>query len=314
MDAATLTERYVDAAMRTVPQPQRSDLSAELHASIADQIDARIEAGDAPASAEAAVLTELGDPEVLAAGYTGRQLHLIGPRYYLDWWRLMKVLLWIVPVCTAFGVALGQVLAEAPAGGIIGTTVVAVLTSILHVAFWTTLIFVILERTGHETMDAGPWTPERLPEPKQSGATFADMVASIVMLLALAGAMLWDLWLGFVPGHRVSLLDAELWPIAILILFAIMACKAVLVIMVHLHGRWTARDAVVNAVLVLAAVGTLVYNNGHLLNPGFFEAVGGADGAAGAHRVVTIVAWFVIGVIALWDILDTFLKARRSRR
>ena len=57
------------------------------------------------------MLTELGDPDKLAAGYTDRPLYLIGPRYYLDWWRLLKLLLWIVPACAAFGVALGQTLA-----------------------------------------------------------------------------------------------------------------------------------------------------------------------------------------------------------
>ncbi|UUT34819.1 permease prefix domain 1-containing protein [Microbacterium elymi] len=314
MDAATLTERYVDAAMRTVPQAQRSDLSAELHASIADQIDARIEAGDAPASAEAAVLTELGDPEVLAAGYTGRPAapdrtallpRLVAPDEGAA-----------VDRSGVHGVRRGT--GTGARGGTRrrhhrhhgrGRAHVDPARGVLDDAHLRHPRAHRPRDDGCRTLDAG-----EVAEPKQSGATFADMVASIVMLLALAGAMLWDLRLGFVPGHRVSLLDAELWPIAILILFAIMACKAVLVIMVHLHGRWTARDAVVNAVLVLAAVGTLVYNNGHLLNPGFFEAVGGADGAAGAHRVVTIVAWFVIGVIALWDILDTFLKARRSRR
>ena len=62
-------------------------------------------------AAERAVLTDLGDPDKLAAGYTDRPLHLIGPRYYLDWWRLLKLLLWIVLPCAAFGVALGQTLA-----------------------------------------------------------------------------------------------------------------------------------------------------------------------------------------------------------
>ncbi len=65
--------------MRTVPEKQRADLSAELRASIADQIDARVESGESRDAAERAVLIELGDPDALAAGYTDRPLHLIGP-------------------------------------------------------------------------------------------------------------------------------------------------------------------------------------------------------------------------------------------
>ena len=46
MTATTLTDRYVDAAMRTVPEKQRDDLGTELRASIDDQIDARVENGE----------------------------------------------------------------------------------------------------------------------------------------------------------------------------------------------------------------------------------------------------------------------------
>ena len=48
MNTSTLTDRYIDAAMRTVPEKQRADLAAELRASIDDQIDARVESGRAP--------------------------------------------------------------------------------------------------------------------------------------------------------------------------------------------------------------------------------------------------------------------------
>ncbi len=46
MTATSLTDRYVAAAMRTVPEKQRDDLGTELRASIDDQIDARVENGE----------------------------------------------------------------------------------------------------------------------------------------------------------------------------------------------------------------------------------------------------------------------------
>jgi hypothetical protein len=311
MDAATLTDRYVDAAMRTVPEKQRADLSLELAASIADQIEARTDAGEPADQAARAVLTELGDPEALAAGYTGRPLHLIGPRYYLDWWRLLKVLLWIVIPFAGAGVALGKVLSGAPVGDVIGSIWVTMLTAGLHVAFWTTLIFVILERTGHETMDATPWTPDKLPEPKETGAKFSDMVAAIVSALVLAGLVLWDLWLGFVPGQRLSFLSAQLWPTVIVILFVLLALKTAVAIAVHVRGRWTARTATANLVIVLLIAGTLAYNTGHILNPAFFETLMGAD-ADNVYHVLGILGWFLLAGIAVWDVVDTFLRARRA--
>lgn len=56
------------------------------------------------------MLTELGDPMRLAAGYTGRPLHLIGPAVYPDWLRLVKLLLGIIVPLSMAGSALAQAL------------------------------------------------------------------------------------------------------------------------------------------------------------------------------------------------------------
>ncbi len=136
MNTTSLTDRYIAAAMRTVPEKQRADLGAELRTSIDDQIDARVDAGEARDAAERAVLTDLGDPEALAAGYTERSLYLIGPRYYLEWWRLLKILWWIVVPLAALGIALGQVLSGAAFGEIISSAVVGAFTVALHIGFW----------------------------------------------------------------------------------------------------------------------------------------------------------------------------------
>lgn len=116
----TLTERYIAATAASLPAESQQDVRAELGVSIADAVEARIEQGEDPAAAERAVLIELGDPAVLAAGYADRPLHLIGPRYYLTWWRLLKALLIIVPLCALGGVAVAQALIGSPVETIIG--------------------------------------------------------------------------------------------------------------------------------------------------------------------------------------------------
>jgi len=322
---ATLTDRYIDAAMRTVPEKQRPDLSAELRASIGDQIDARTDAGEPHESAERAVLTDLGDPDKLAAGYTDRPLHLIGPRYFLEWWRLLKLLLWIVPVCAAFGIALGQTLAGASFGEVVGTTIAGIIGVIVHVFFWVTLVFAILERSPVESgrnssaksKDAPwppPWSLDRLPEPRQSGAGLADTVASLVFLGLGAVVILWDLLIGFVPGTDLSFLHPGLWPWWIAGLFVIMALEAVLALLVYAAGRWTFALAVANAVLaVVVAVPALwLLAQGRLLNAEFFTTLVPKD-AAEVNQIMAILAGFGIAIIALWDIIDGFLKARRAR-
>jgi hypothetical protein len=317
----TLTDRYVAAAMRTVPEKQRDDLGAELRASIADQIDGRTENGEDHAAAERAVLTELGDPDKLAAGYTDRPLHLIGPKYYLDWWRLLKLLLWIVLPAAAFGIALAQTLDGQSIGPIIGNVVTTLLSVAVHLCIWTTLVFVIVERTGADRKEFGTWTVDQLPEPRPRGVGFGDMIATLVFLAVGAGAVIWDLTIGFVPafvtgsGEPLSFLNPGLWPWWIAGLFVVMALEATLAVVVYLVGRWTPALAVANAVLALAfAIPALILlSQGQLLNPEFFPAVIGQGGAEVA-AIVSTVFGFGIAILAIWDIVDVVRKTIRSGR
>ena len=68
----TLTDRYVWAAARTVPEAQRAEFGRELRERIGDATDALVQTGRAPADAERMALVELGDPAALlnSAGST----------------------------------------------------------------------------------------------------------------------------------------------------------------------------------------------------------------------------------------------------
>ncbi|MCR2810826.1 MULTISPECIES: permease prefix domain 1-containing protein [unclassified Microbacterium] len=318
---ATLTDRYVATAMRTVPESQRADLAAELRASIDDQIEARVADGAALEVAERAVLTELGDPDTLAAGYTDRPLWLIGPRYYLTWWRLTKLLWAIVPACAAFGVGLGQVFSGAQVGEGIGAVVSVALSAIVHIGFWTTLIFFIVERSTPDRGAGlvGTWSVDDLPELKENGAKLGDLIGSLVFLALAAGAVVWDHFVGFAyfaaAGEWMPFLAPSLWPWWITALFALIVLEALLAIFVYARGRWTRATATVNAALNVAiAIPALwLLLLGELVNPEFFAQLMPSDAAQTAETVVTVLIGFGIVLIAVWDTIDAFLKARRAR-
>jgi hypothetical protein len=319
MNTASLTERYVETAMRTVPEKQRGDLGAELRASIDDQVEARVDNGESHDAAERAVLTELGDPDKLAAGYTDRPLWLIGPRYYLTWWRLTKLLWAIVPVCAAFGVALGQTLAGSSFGEIVGSVWSVALAVVVHIGFWTTLVFFIVERSARGA-DAGlvtPWSPDDLPEPRQSGTGLGDLIASLVFLAVAAGAIVWDHFIGFgwTPDGWVSFLAPGLWPWWIGALFVLMVLEALLAISVYAKGRWDIGSATVNLFLNLTVAGGALWllSQQQLINPAFFPAVIPADSAQTVYTIVTTLFGFGIVAIAAWDSVDAYLKAHRQR-
>lgn len=314
---ATLTERYISATIRSLRPEVQDDVRAELQGSIADAIDARRDQGEAPEAAERAVLTELGDPGVLAAGYADRPLHLIGPKYYLAWWRLLTLLLVIVPVCAFGGVLLGQLIAGAPTGEVIGSAVVAALGSIVHVGFWVTLVFVILERTGTDT--GVRWNVDQLPEPAENGVGRADAIASLVFLLAGVGAVFWDEFVGFFPtdGEPIAILNPGLWPWGIGVLFALVAAEALLAVVVYAKRRWTFGAAVVNTVLAVAfaAWSLTLLVQGDLLNPDFLRFVFTDNGVdAETMRILAVVTGFGLIAFPVWDIVDGWIKTARARR
>lgn len=313
---ATLTERYIAATIRSLKPESQADVRAELEASIADAIEARVEQGESPDAAERAVLTDLGDPGVLAAGYADRPLHLIGPKYYLVWWRLLKLLLIVVPAVVLGAVALGEAIAGAPVGEIIADSLVAAGGAAIHICFWTTLVFVVLERTG-STSTIGRWDLDQLPEVTENGGGRAELATSLGFLAFMAGLLVWDRFRGFIPGEHLPMLDPDLWPWWIGGLFVIMLLEAGLAIAVYARGRWTADLALANTVLaiVFAGVTVIMLSGGEVFNPAFVEFAFKSNGVDdGVLSVLAALVGFVVVGGSAWDIADSWIKAVRQKR
>ena len=314
---ATLTERYISATVRSLRPDAQEDVRAELAASIADAVEARTERGEEPAAAEREVLTGLGDPAVLAAGYADRPLHLLGPRYYLTWKRLLILLLWIVPACALVGVGLSQALSGAEVGTIIGESIATALTAAVHVVFWTTLVFVVLERTGADAGEA--WTVDDLPEPKESGTARTDLVASLVFLGLVLAALAWDRLIGLVrlEGEWLPVLHPALWPLWGAVLVAIVLAEAVQAIVLHARGRWSTSVAVMNTALAVLFVSwaLTLLGNDRLLNPELLDLLRTAGGVdAGTMHTLGVILVVSILVISAWDVIDGWVKTRRDAR
>ncbi|WP_342022098.1 permease prefix domain 1-containing protein [Arthrobacter citreus] len=315
----TLTDRYVAAALKSLPEQQRGDIDRELRASISDAVDARIEAGQAPADAENAVLTEFGDPQRLAAGYADRPLYLIGPDLYLDWWRVLKILLLIVVPLAFVATILVQMAAD-PANPVaaFAAAISGSLGSLVHVTFWVTLVFAILERTGARRRHPGlqQWRPEMLPQiHRSSGISLSDTIASVIVLAFFIGLLLWQRVgsLLYLEGEPVLVLQEQLWDFWLPYIIVLLALEAVFAVVLYVAGRWTYALAAVNAALALLFMVPVLWllANGRVFDWSFLSNVGwGTDTAAwigGATAAAVL-------IISLWDIADGFRKAWRSAR
>lgn len=313
---ATLTDRYITATVKSLPPQLQSEVRDELQASIADAIDARTEQGEPLEHAERDVLTDLGDPGVLAAGYADRPLHLIGPKYYLTWWRLLKLLIAIVPACAFGGVAIAQAIDGATVGGIIGESIAVALSVAVHIAFWTTLVFFVLERTGADT--GAKWTVDQLPPESQPGTGRSDLIGSLVMLAIFAAVLLWDQFRGFVPTSDVPLpmLNPDLWPWGIGAVLVLMGAEAALAIAVYARGHWTSALAWINTLLavIFMSLALTALGRGELFNPEFVQVVF-ADNGVDAEALTVLAVLTGVGIvgICIGDAVDGWRKARRAR-
>jgi hypothetical protein len=311
---ATLTDRYVHAVLRSVPEARRDEIGRELRSSIDDMVEARTAAGETEPDAERAVLTELGDPGALAAQYADRSLHLIGPRYFLTYWRLLLRLLVWIPATVGVVVLVVRLFADDGLGVSIGSGVGVAIQVAFQVMFWTTLAFAILDRLDVDAK-LPAWTVDDLPEaPEERDITFVDTVASIVFLVVFLVALVgqtFRTWVQGPDGDDVAVLDPDLWSGWLPWLVGVLVVNVGLEVWKYRVGRWTwpvvAATTVVSAAFALPVA--WLASQDRLLNPAFVDALG-MSATVLDYVNLGIVVGAVLVVVA--ELADASWKAYRS--
>ena len=306
MSRTSLTDRYVWTVTRQLSPETGPDVARELRGTIEETVEGRIAAGEEPAAAERETILELGDPDVLAREYGGRPNHLIGPAYFPAWVRLVKVLLAIVVPLAVLGSVIAQIfVAGASFGGIVGEAAVIALSVIVHIVFWTTLVFALVERYGSESEQdqfAETWSPDELADPADRArrASLAEMLFEVVASLVAIGLVVWQL--GGVGEDAVQVLDPDLgWGWGAVIV-GFLALDVLVTIAAWARGGWTRTLAAVSLVSAVVSGVVLVWLllSDRLLTdlPAEFNATFGWD----ADWTISIPAVAVgIAVICGWE-------------
>jgi hypothetical protein len=308
----TLTDRYIAATLRAVPEKQRPDIEKELRASIADAVDDLIEAGSKPTAAEREVLVELGDPIRLAASYADRPLYLIGPALFPDYLRLLRVLLWVVvPIVVVVLLAVG-VLQGLTFGGIVGSAIGTAITVGVHICFWTTLVFAIIERTPTMAKPLVAWSPDMLMDVPAKRRSFGELVASVVTVVLVVALLLLSPILTTVTdanGDPVGILQPELWQFWVPYLVVLAAIGIAFEFVKYYAGPTLPvafGNLVINAAFGIPVVWLAA--TGQLLNPAFFTGVGWPEEVMAIVTTVIVIGTLVALV---FDSIDGFVKAIR---
>jgi hypothetical protein len=314
----TLTDRYVWAVQRSLPERQRDDIDRELRGTIADTIDGKRDAGVSEATAERETIVELGDPYRLAAGYTDRPLQLIGPKVFPDYIRLLKVLYAIVLPIVFAAVFLGQLLVtKGDIGGAFGSTIGVTISVAAHFGFWTTLVFALIERSPDYKATA--WNPDTLPQiPARGAIKLSDTIAGIVWYAIIAGAMVWSQTVSIYRADdaAIPIFDPALglW---LAYFLALPLLAIVFRVVLYRTRRWTVPLAAVSILgdLAFAVPALWFLLHGSLMNPAFLAQL--PEGVApffAPNGAVTIVAVIVVIIGAVASIADTVAKTVRTVR
>lgn len=312
----SLTDRYVHATVRSLPEDRRDDIARELTASIDEMVAAQLDTGESADGAERAVLTEMGDPDRLAAGYADRPLHLIGPRYFLVYRRLLTRLLTWVPAIVMVLTYVGHLIGDTHPGAAVGHAVWAGMLALLHVCFWTTLTFFILERTNAET-GFEEWTVDSLPDvPEQRQVSLVDTIAGIVVIgivIVMLVVQHFRSWVDDNSGDHIPVLDPDLWSFWLPFLIAVLVASALLEVWKYAAGRYTL--PVVGGVVItsLAWLGPVIWLalEDRILNPALVAELGvSAETVEGINIALIVIAVIIEGI----TVIDAVVKARGADR
>ncbi|TKH13494.1 hypothetical protein FC694_19485 [Bacillus wiedmannii] len=328
-----LIDIYVEEVAKRLPEKNHEDIILELRSTIEDMLPDDYNEDD-----EKRVLEKLGSPVSLANGYLDRPMYLIGPRYFDVYTTLLKM---IIPIAAV--IALIAMVAENFVGydgeqavlnvilNLIGKGIGEIIEVGLHVFFWLTLVFAILERTDKDkgtqplTTSLKKWTPDDL-----KNTSYVPKKKSISKFEVFGGLMWTAIWatLYFYANHLVGVYHGtesglkfvaatfnqdvllQYWPIVVIVIMFEIGISLYKLV----QGQWTKKLAIGNAILQI--VGTIVFIvivvNPHLFNEGFITYVANVFTTSPEE----VKKWLIGGGIIIYilsaalNIFDGFRKAR----
>lgn len=283
-----LIEVYIQEVTRRLPEKNREDIALELRSTIEDMLPEDYSEEDVKAALE-----KLGSPISLAAGYSDRPMHLIGPRYFDIYVTLLKMILPIAAVISVISMIAqyfigygGDEAALNVALSLMGQGIWTVIEVSVQVFFWLTVVFAVIERTdqGKDQQPLTPslkkWTPEDLKNisyvPEKKAISKCQVFGSLMWTAIWATLYFYaDHLVGIYKGGRDGLefvaatfnqeVMLRYWPIVVMVI----GFEIALALYQLIKGQWTKRMALSNTALQLMATIVFIVI---LINPNVLSA------------------------------------------
>jgi hypothetical protein len=329
-------ERYVQDVARRLPEKERGDVTEELRANIYDMLPE-----GATEEQIRKVLYELGSPASLAVKYRQNPRYLISPAYFEEY---VGVLKWVLPLVGVVVMVIGFITGSVEAfqtdpshyylivTKVISQGIAMGVSGAFQALVWTTVGFVIAERSGQHAEQQGKhsWRIEDLPAVQKTEQThiplsegiaelIVTVIFSIIGLLFCTGQLPFVMVFSEQGQYFTSILSESFLTMcipAVLVSFVFGVIAAIVKIK---DRRWSVLVciAVVLKTLVGMAMALYLLNQPNILSPDFHAFLSSA-GVLGALPVVNgrnilillLMVFIVIGSVA--DTIQTVVKTVKN--
>ncbi len=325
-----LIDRYVHAVGSYLPKDIRDDVLKELRTNIEDMLPDNCTEIDIYN-----ILQEMGSPMELANEYNPQKRYIIGPGYYDKYLEVLKL---VVGICIAvfIGIEIIEWIMNPTKMDLI-ETIVELFTNVItggllgamQGAFWVTLIFVIIERSGveagHLSHISDKWTPDSLPDLPVNDAlkiSRGETIFSVVFTLIFTALLYFQpqvigIYRSLESGvlQATSLFDVNVLKVYMPFILALTVLQLGIFIWKYIAERWNISLIICNAVynVLMCILIVVMLSDTALFNTAFISEI--AELTKGSINAIAL--WFDRGkwifgaffiVICAWDSIATFYK------
>ena len=307
-----LIESYLSEVECFLPARQRADILGELRSSLEEQV-LDLAGDNAPGLDEQkSVINRLGHPMSVASGYQA-QRYLIGPELFPTFVQTLKIVLVVV---AAIQLAI-MMIAYVTSGWT--TSVIGMLTGVFDTLLWASLVvsivFVIIEYSGHRLDWYDKWSADSLSLSARSsvdrGGLISDLISEGIFLLWWNDVLVLQNW---IPGARelFTVTLGDVWGPLYLPLNLLFGAWFLLHTYVLIRDLWQPIALYTEMILGAVCIGIGVWLLAH--RP--LLSVSGDIGVNGELIVDRVMMTVVVGVVlvTVWEFGKAVRRLMSARR
>ncbi|MER2007700.1 MAG: hypothetical protein ABS939_09635 [Psychrobacillus sp.] len=326
-------EIYIQEVTRRLPEKMRSDIALELRSTIEDMLPEKYNEEDVKD-----VLNQLGNPSVLANGYKDQPMHLIGPRYFDVYVSLLKMIVPIAAFIALITVITEHIIVYSGEGAILNSVLAIIGEGIwtmiavgIHVFFWLTIIFAMIDRVEKDkephplNSSLKKWTADDLENipyiPKKKAISKFEVFGSLLWTAIWATLYFYaNKLVGVYEGEggrlefMIPALNEEVLQKFLPIVVIIIGLEIGFALYKLLKQQWTKKMAIFNTIFEIAVtiIFIIILVNPNLMNEAFVIYMGDIFEITKSQFTM----WIVNGAIGIFiisaaiTVYDGFKKAR----